>query len=361
MNLTMTTAEPPPTGAHVGLIDADIHNTPVPGALKDYLPERWREYNERFGRPDYTGAYYPKASPRAARSDSWPPTGGPPGSDLAFLREQLLDAWPITCGILNTLTTIRNQLRDYDAALAQAINDWQIAEWLEPEPRLRAALVVPCDDGDLAAAEVRRLGGDRRFVQILLPVRTGEPLGKRRYWTLYEAAVDHNLPIGIHFGGGSGYPITGAGWPSYYLEDHAGMAQSFQAQLISLVCEGVFDHFPTLKIVLIEGGFAWLPALKWRLDRSWRRLRDEVPHLRALPSEYIERHVWLTTQPIEEPARPEHFLQLLEELGGADRLLFATDYPHWDFDAPDRALPVRLAPEVERKLVIENARALYRL
>ena len=109
-----------------------------------------------------------------------------------------------TCGILNTLTTIRNQLRDYDAALAQAINDWQIAEWLEPEPRLRAALVVPYDDGDLAAAEVRRLGGDRRFVQILLPVRTSEPLGKRRYWPLYEAAVDHDLPIGIHFGGGSG-------------------------------------------------------------------------------------------------------------------------------------------------------------
>jgi uncharacterized protein len=361
MTLTMTTDLPPSLGTQVGLIDSDIHNTPLPGTLKRYLPERWRDYHERFGRPSYSGAYYPKASPSAARSDSWPPTGGPPGSDLAFLREQLLDVWPIACGILNTLVTIRNQLREYDAALAQAINDWQIAEWLEPEPRLRAALVVPCDDGDLAAAEVRRLGGDRRFVQILLPVRTGEPLGKRRYWTLYEAAVDHNLPIGIHFGGGSGYPITGAGWPSYYLEDHAGMAQSFQAQLISLVCEGVFEHFPTLQIVLIEGGFAWLPALKWRLDRSWRRLREEVPHLRKLPSEYIDQRVWLTTQPMEEPSRPEHFLQLIEELGGAERLLFATDYPHWDFDAPDRALPLRLAPDVERKIMAENARALYRL
>jgi predicted TIM-barrel fold metal-dependent hydrolase len=357
----MTTTAPPRVGARVGLIDTDIHNTPAAGALRRYLPERWREYHERFGRPGYSGAHYPKASPSAARSDAWPPSGGPPGSDLAFLREQLLDAWPIACGILNTLTTIRNQLREYDAALAQAINDWQIAEWLDPEPRLRAALVVPCDDGELAAAEVRRLGHDRRFVQILLPVRTGEPLGKRRYWQLYEAAARHDLPIGIHFGGGSGYPITGAGWPSYYLEDHGGMAQSFQAQLISLVCEGVFEHFPTLKIVLIEGGFAWLPALKWRLDRSWRRLRDEAPHLRALPSEYIDRHIWLTTQPIEEPSRPEQFLQLLEEIGGAERLLFATDYPHWDFDAPDRALPVRLAPEVERKIMSENARALYRL
>jgi predicted TIM-barrel fold metal-dependent hydrolase len=139
------------------------------------------------------------------------------------------------------------------------------------------------------------------------------------------------------------------------------MAQSFQAQLISLVCEGVFEQFPSLKVVLIEGGFGWLPALKWRLDRSWRRLRDEVPHLRRLPSEYIDEHVWLTTQPMEEPPRPQHFLQLLEQLAMDDRLLFATDYPHWDFDAPDRALPVRLPPAQERKIMAENASKLYRL
>ena len=361
MSLTIPKTMTRPMRVRTGLIDCDIHNTPAPGALASYLPERWREYYGRFGRPSYGGAYYPKASPNAARTDAWPPTGGPPGSDLAFLRAQLLDAWPIEIGILNTLIAIRNQQRDYDAALAQAYNDWQIAEWLEPEPRLRASLVVPCDDGELAAAEVRRLGGDRRFVQILLPVRTGELLGKRRYWRLYEAAAEHDLPIGIHFGGGSGFPITGAGWPSFYIEDHTGMAQSFQSQLISLVCEGVFEQFPSLKVVLIEGGFAWLPALKWRLDRSWRRLRDEVPHLRELPSAYIDRHVWLTTQPIEEPGRPEHFLQLLDQLGGAERLLFATDYPHWDFDAPDQALPVRLAPDVEQKIMAENARVLYRL
>ena len=359
--MTLTMAAQPPARTRAGLIDCDIHNTPAPGALARYLPERWRSYHERFGRPLYAGSYYPKANPNAARSDSWPPSGGPPGSNLAFMQSQLLDAWDISCGILNNLTTIRNQLRDYDAALAQAINDWQIAEWLEPEPRLRASMVVPCDDGDLAAAEIHRLGDDQRFVQVLLTVRTSEPLGKHRYWKLYEAAVEHDLPIGIHFGGGGGHPYTGAGWPSYYIEVHGGLAQSFQSQLISLVCEGVFEQFPSLKVVLIEGGFGWLPALKWRLDRSWRRLRDEVPHLQALPSEYIDRHIWLTTQPIEEPARPEHFLQLLEELGGVERLVFATDYPHWDFDAPDRALPVRLPPEMERKLMAENARTLYRL
>jgi hypothetical protein len=43
-----------------------------------------------------------------------------------------------------------------------------------------------------------------------------------------------------------------------------------------------------------------------------------------------------------------------------DRLMFATDYPHWDFDAPDQAFPVRLPPDLERAVMTENARALYR-
>jgi predicted TIM-barrel fold metal-dependent hydrolase len=300
-------------------------------------------------------------SPNAARADSWPPSGLPPGADLPFLREQLLDAWNVEYGILNCLVPAGSRDLAFGAVAARAINDWQIAEWLEPEPRLRASLVVPFEDGDLAAAEIDRLGDHPGFVQVLLTVRTSEPLGRRKYWKMYEAAVRHDLPIGIHFGGAGGNPITGAGWPSFYIEDHAGMAQSFQALMISLVCEGVFEQFPTLKIVLIEGGFAWLPPLMWRLDRSWRQLRAETPHVRRLPSEYIREHCWITTQPMEEPHKPAHFRDLLAHLDMNDRLLFATDYPHWDFDAPDQAIPVRLDPDLERAIMTENARRLYGL
>jgi predicted TIM-barrel fold metal-dependent hydrolase len=350
--------EPP-----LAVIDGDIHNAPKSNkSLSKYLPERWRIYHETFGGHGHSGAYYPRANLNAARTDSWPSSGFPPGSDLDFLRSQLLDEWGMEYGVLNPLNGAGAQLNlGYAEALCRAANDWQIEEWLDPEPRLRASIVVPWEDGELAAAEIDRRAGDRRFIQALIVARTSEPIGRRKYWKMFEALERNRLPLGIHFGGSGGAPITGAGWPSFYIEDHAGMPTSFETQVTSLVCEGIFERFPSLKIVLIEGGFGWLPPLMWRLDNAWKKLRAEVPHLQRLPSEYIREHFWITTQPMEEPTKPRHFLQLLEHLNMPDRLMFATDYPHWDFDAPDHAIPTKLDPELERSIMAGNARALYGL
>ena len=349
-----------PAQAHA-LVDCDIHNHLTPEAVARYLPERWRSYQAQFGRRATPGDFYPKATPMASRTDSWPPGGGPPGSDLPFLRKQLLDAWPIEIGILNTLITVRNQYRDYDAAVATAANACQVAEWLDPEPRLRASLLVPFEDPGLAVAEIGRHAGDPRFVQVLVPSRTSEPLGRRKYWPMYAAASERGLPIGIHFGGWSGgHPISGAGWPAYYLEYHTGMNQTFQAHLISLICEGVFEAFPSLKVVFIEGGVAWIPPCLWRLDRCWRQLKAENPNLRRSPSETFREHFWLTTQPIEEPPAPGQFLEMVAHLGMDDRLLFSTDYPHWDFDSPDGSLPSIVGGDLRAKIFGANARALYK-
>jgi predicted TIM-barrel fold metal-dependent hydrolase len=350
---------------NLSVIDCDIHpNLKSPDALDPYLSERWRQHRRTIGNRGFAGSYYPRANMNAARTDAWPPSGLPPASDLDFMRYQLLDAWNIEYGILQPLLgAAGNTNLEYSAALATAINRWQVAEWIEPEPRLRAGLVVPYEDGELAAAEVHRFGDHPGFVQLMLAIRTSEPLGRRKYWRMYAAAVEHDLPIGIHFGGQGGHPIAGCGWPSMYLEDHAGMSTAFQAQVISFIFEGVFEQFPSLKIVLVEGGFAWVPPLMWRMDAAWKKLKDEVPHLKKLPSEYFAEHFWLTTQPMEEPANPRHFAEMLDQAPWLqDRLMFSTDYPHWDFDAPDEALPkIKLPNGFDRKVMAENARALYKL
>jgi len=363
----VTTLQQPITQrqSKLAVIDCDIHPAPKSAkALHPYLSERWRKHRDTIGDRGFDGSYYPRANPNAARTDSWPPNGLPPGSDLDFTRYQLLDAWDLDFGVLQPLLgagALRNH--EYAEALSQAINDWQIAEWLEPEPRLRSGLVVPYEAPEMAVKEIERLGDHPGFVQVMLGIRTSEPIGRRKYWPMFEAAVAHDLPIGMHFGSQGGQPITGAGWPSTYVEDHAGMSTAFQAQVISLIYEGVFEHFPTLKVVLIEGGFAWVPPLTWRLDAAWRKLGNEVPDLQRAPSEYFAEHIWLTTQPMEEPQRPEHFVQILEHAPWLqDRLMFSTDYPHWDFDAPNEALPkVKLPDGFAAKLMAENARQLYRL
>ncbi len=90
--------------AGTAVIDCDIHNTlPSNKALLPYLPERWRRHQETFGGRGHSGGVYPRANMHAARTDSWPPNGQPPGSDLPFLREQLLDAWNMEYGVLNPL------------------------------------------------------------------------------------------------------------------------------------------------------------------------------------------------------------------------------------------------------------------
>jgi predicted TIM-barrel fold metal-dependent hydrolase len=112
--------------------------------------------------------------------------------------------------------------------------------------------------------------------------------------------------------------------------------------------------------VLIETGFAWLPALCWRLDNIWAKLKSETPHLKRLPSEYIRDSVWLTTQPMEEPEARKHLFDIVEWIGW-DKLLFASDYPHWDYDEPARALPLAMDPAQRTKLFIGNAKAVYRI
>ena len=345
------------------VIDCDIHNVvPSHSALLPYLPAHWQEYVTQSAFKGPADDPYPPHVPTSARPGSAPPAGGPPGSDLTTLREQVLDPWGVEYGILNCAYAVEN-IHNPDAAvaMARAVNDWQIAEWLEPEPRLRASIVVPSQHPELAAREIERLGSHPGFVQVFLPARAEAPYGNRRYWPLYEAAARHDLVIGIGFGGMTGTPPTPSGWPSSYLEEYAGMASVFQSQLLSLVSEGAFDRFPTLRVALIEGGWTWLPSLLWRFDKEWKGLRREVPWVRRPPSEYIREHVRLTLQPLDAPPEGDQLLQIVEQLGSDELLMFSTDFPHWHFDTLEEAVPAALPEGLRRRIMRENALAFYRL
>jgi uncharacterized protein len=344
------------------MIDCDFHNEI--DSIKDlypYLSERWKTHIDTFGLHGPSGGYYPRFMDH--REDAIPPSGRRAGSEVAFSRSDFLDPYNVAHAMLIPLTPAARQLNlDLGAALATAVNDWQVAEWLDPEPRLRASIAISPEDPISAAAEVERCARDKRFVQVFFPGRTHEPMGRRKYWPIYEAAARNNLQIMSHAFGSYGFPITGAGWPSFYLEEHVGPAQAAQANVISMVTEGVFETFPNMNFVSVENGFGWVPSLMWRMDQTYKLLHHEVPHLKKLPSEYIRQNVYLTTQPVEEPHKPQQFVEMLEHFGDmASHILFASDYPHWDSDDPDFALPTILSDEVTQAIQFDNAKKLYSL
>ena len=357
--------------ARPALIDCDLHVTPPSvEALFPYLDEHWREYISTSAFKGPPDSAYPKRAPTSARPGSTP-ANGVPGSDLALLREQVLDPLGVEVAILACaygVESIHNP--DAAAAIAAATNDWLIAEWLEREPRLRASIVVPSRQPDMAAREIERVGGHPGVVQVFLPVRSEALYGNRRYHPIYAAATRHDLVIGLHFGGAPGNPPTPSGWLSSYLEDYVNMASVFQSQLLSLVVEGAFERFPRLRVTLLEGGFTWLPAFLWRADKEWKGLRREIPWSHRLPSATVRERVRLTLQPVDAPPEPRQVLQVIEALGSDELLLYASDYPHRHAtpagDGPpgrsplEAALGTALPAALAQKIMAGNARTWYR-
>jgi predicted TIM-barrel fold metal-dependent hydrolase len=351
----------------LAIVDCDIHPAfRTPKDLHPFLPQRWQEHMATFGehlRHGLSGQLpFPRMMAAGMRIDAFPDQG-PPGSDLALMRRQHLDANGVTFGMLMPLSRAGMEERnlDYAAALAHAVNEWQLEAWVKPEPRLRAGIVVPQEDAAFAVEEIEQRADNPAFVQILISPRSSDPLGHRRYWPIYEAAASAGRPIALHVQGYSGgHATTASGWPTYYMQEHYAATGNMQGTVVSMIFEGVFERFPALKVVLIEGGFAWAPALAWRMDKAWERLRKETPHVARPPSDYLREHFWFTTQPIDEPDNPQHLAEIMDWIGW-DRLMFSTDYPHWDFDDPQHVFKFKIEDDNKAMVLRDNARALYGL
>jgi predicted TIM-barrel fold metal-dependent hydrolase len=336
-------------------IDCDVHPTvPDIRALAPYLDEHWRDSVEQRGIPSLESISYPPNAPLTARPD-W---RGPKGL-AATSPADLAPVWRFgaSAAILNCLYGVQLVFNeDMAAAFARALNDWLAREWLDRDPRLAASIVVPLQNIEFAVDEIERCAPNRRFVQILVLAMGEVPLGRRSLWPIYAAAERHDLPIGVHAGSAYRHPVTSLGWPSYYAEDYAAQAQGFQSQVASLITEGVFAKYPKLKVVLIESGVTWLPGFLWRFSKFWRGLRTEVPWVDRSPAEIVRDHIRLTIQPLDAP--DDAVERAIDHLRSDDMLLYASDFPHWQFDGDD-AMPPGIPAGLRRKVLVDNPIATY--
>ena len=352
------------------IIDCDIHHAMLLDDIKPYLPRIYREQIDMYGPRLPERMLYLNGGVRGAMVDATPPadalgSAAVPGGDFDYMCKHYLDPYHVEYGILSGYSYGAHTIPDVDyaAALCCAYNEYTIEHWLSKGDRLRSSIFIPKQDPALSAKEIHRVAGDPRFVQVIVSSGAHVPYGNRYYYPIYEACVQHNLPFTIHVsmeGMGVNPPPTGAGYVSYYGEYRACRPQVMMAHLASLIYEGVFERFPSLKVVLQEAGVFWVVPFLWRLDQDWKALRAQTPWVKKKPSEYFRSNIRVSTQPIEETPDRAVFDQMMENVYAKDTLMFSSDYPHWDFDSPQQSIP-RLDDGLWERIFYQNAAELYNL
>src|SRR4051794_16669109 len=143
---------------YAGAIDCDLHPA-LPGmqVLLPYLDDYWREMVSvrALDRLNLSLTSYPQNAPLSCRPD-WKPEGAAkPGTSLEAMQRHVLDRYQSRFGILNCLYGAQvMHSEDMAAVLCRATNDWIRNEWLSRDSRLRASIVIPAHNTELAVAEI---------------------------------------------------------------------------------------------------------------------------------------------------------------------------------------------------------------
>ena len=350
----------------IRIVDCDLHHsTEKIDDLFPYLPKHYVEHIKDFGSMMPVVGY--TNMPRhGCREELWQFTKKHPASNIEVAIEHHLNKWNIDIAVLTGSTVYGAAVHpdaDYAAAMCRAFNDWTLENWIKADTRFRASVAIAPSDPKLAAREIRRNGDNPAVIQVIIPAGSRLPYGNRFYDPIYKAAQKYGLPICVHFGAeGAGFANapTAAGYPSYYLEMRMARPQIAMAHVASLICEGTFEKFPDLKFLFIEHDTFWVPGMMWHMDADWKSVRDYTPWVKSPPSEYIRGHIRFGCQPMEQPPTRKDLRTFLDWLHADEILVYASDYPHWDWEAPNTVLAG--APKaLKARIFSETACELYGL
>jgi predicted TIM-barrel fold metal-dependent hydrolase len=185
-----------------------------------------------------------------------------------------------------------------------------------------------------------------------------DPTYSKAYTKLYRAIEERNLPLGFH----SSYNFGDRAMSQFnrFISVHTiGFPVHHMIQATNWIVNGLPERFPNLKVIFIEGGLAWVPFIMQRLDHEFLMRPSEAPLLTRRPSEYMQEFFY-TTQPLEV-SHPRLLKETLQMIGDT-QLLWASDWPHWDWDPPHKIWDMPfLSEEAKRNILGENARKLLRL
>jgi predicted TIM-barrel fold metal-dependent hydrolase len=378
------------------LVDADGHVLEPPDVWERYVDPSWRPCAIRVRR-DESGRDTLEIDGRPARlttpemlgglggmgrsleelaaatlsgryAEHAPPAATDPGARLA-----LLDREGLSHAVLYPTLGLQWEAEAPDAAYAlahaRAYNRWIEEFCAGSGGRLVPVAHLSLGDPAAAADELRRaVRAGARGAFVLPFTWSGLPHGHPHHDPVWAAAQDLDVPVAIHTGidppaRDLHRRFDGLTWPEavpqhiWYLQ--LLFPQAVQQAFSTFFQFATFDRFPRLRIVVLESGAAWLGFWLDRMDALAAGPLRVTLGLRRRPSEYARHQCWIAADPDERALAP------IIELVGADRFLWASDFPHadhgGDYLSELRQLTATLSPEARRAILGENAARLYRL
>jgi predicted TIM-barrel fold metal-dependent hydrolase len=292
------------------------------------------------------------------------------GSQDPKERLQVLDAEHIDAAVIYTTTGLLWEAELQDAELSQAYtrayNRW-ICEWCSDSGgRLIPTAHLSLGDPEAAAAELERAVGEgARGVYVAPFTHTAKPLGHRDHDVVFAAAQDHDIPFAIH-------PTFEPQWTKgarmgawenvreLRLTASVQAADGVRHQFTTLFDYGVFDRFPRLKVLVLESGGGWIGYWLDRMDGIYGHtaIGQRVP-LENPPSYYFRERCWISCDP------DERSIPAMADLFGADRFMWASDFPHADH-TPEYIhdldeLAGMFPDETRRRFLGDNCRELFKI
>ena len=246
--------------------------------------------------------------------------------------------------------------KDYAAAYCRGYNDW-IASVCKESPRLKGIGLVPFQDVPAAVAEVNRAITKLGLAGIAVAsFGMKEHLGTPIFWPIYEELQRLNAPLLVH--NSRQGPAGEIRFDTFLFAHTIGRPFETLIDCAALAYGGVPEKFPKLRIAFLECGCGWVPYWMDRMDEEWEKRQSEAPLLKAKPSEYMTRGNWFYAAEPEEITLP----YVIDRIGD-DKILFASDYPHWDGMFPYVVSTIHgrkdISEESKGKFLGENAKKLY--
>jgi predicted TIM-barrel fold metal-dependent hydrolase len=249
---------------------------------------------------------------------------------------------------------------DMEVELCWAYNRWLTEKALpESDGRFYSMLSLPLSEPDAAMRQIETFAGRNGVSGFMITSVRGLPVHHNRYMKVYRALEERGLSLSFHSAINPTEPVFktlnrfasvhGLGFPFYNI-----------LHVTNWVTNGLGERFPKLPVIWIEGGLAWIPFLMQRLDHEFMLRPSEYPLLKKKPSDYM-RDMYYASQPMEN-VDGEALECTLRMINADTQLLYASDYPHWDFDLPSSIwdLPF-LSEKAKHNILGGNAARLFKL